>query len=406
MSRHYWLNLSCCSCRLVRNCVIVFSLIVILSTLHTGCATGCGTLGDDCTGTGQNSTCSVGFSCNQTGLCDFCVTHKHCDYKLQNCCNGYICDKEHNKCVSCYVGRSCNQDADCQLSGCAPGMVCDTEHSQCHCAPPTQTGVDCISDSGCSKGLICNDKTYKCDSRGESETCVSCKGWDDGCSNDKPCCKGLGCDAGKCVHCYGNMVMDCSSEYQSCCDGFRCREYHHPYSRNWCFPCGCGAEWRDSSECEGPGCNNLSCQDNLCLPCTNGENSTCGDNLPPCCIGLSDSNLVCFNDKCVNCSVEHDNCGEEYPDCCISLKCVSTKCQVCTMNNHACGEDKPDCCDDLTCFDGKCQNCTVENDNCTDAEDAVPCCGNLTCFNKTCQNCTVENDNCTDAEDAGQNKCG
>ncbi len=339
MSRHYWLNLSCCSCRHGRNGVVVFSLIVILSTLHNGCARDdCLTFNKKCTGVGR-SNWTIGYTCTGHHVlrCKPSQTvGNNCNQTSQNCCNGYTCNNK-NKCVTCYLGRSCKKDANCQMTGCLPGMVCDTTTDKCICSNSTQMGGGCCSDSDCSKGLMCNEETHQCYSRGESETCEPCVTYHGKCRDSSThCCKPLTCRGGKCQHCRGLYDSGCTKD-QDCCNGYRCNK------NGVCVPCGCGVGRHDGRWCEGTACEDLSCQYGKCLPCIKGEGSACGHNDLPCCIGLSDSNLTCFKETCQNCTKKSSPCGEDSPDCCTET-CLNETCQDCCGLGDECSTMTKSCC--------------------------------------------------------------
>ncbi len=380
------------------------------------CETGNPNLPKTCT---KSSDCCEGFTC-MDGVCNPCLgCDRYCS-SLSNCgCPSFDCENAENQCEWKGISGSCSTSADCMsLEG---GINLRCENGMC-----VYAGVPCVA---------------------HNLTCASTGKYT---SN---CCDGLTCSpSGTCQYCKG--VSDtCSSEVQDCCKGYRCDD------KGNCVICSLKSNCTTHTDCEGFGCDQLTCIRGVCGTCA-PQDFGCGEGRElPCC-----GNLVCFDSTCQNCTVEHGACtnAEDATPCCGSLTCFTETCQPCTKANATCGEDIADCCPGFTCYDGTCHPYTVENATCgkdispcwpdltcfdetcqkcydvnmtctgaddtarTAAEDAVPCCGTLTCFNNTCQpctpentyadnapdccadlafydntcqNCTVENGTCTDAED-------
>ncbi len=373
---------------------IILSLILYLSTFHTGC--GDYKAYDSCT---KRSDCYENMVCvdNECTVCDPAGNKCHAD----SCCDGFYC--RGGACILCPIPRvaPCKSDNDCQVGQncedlicygglcepksitsclkqfdtcdclddkCCPGLGCylggdqcgtlkannelcgsDNEcvegykcySSSCHLCGPT---APCSSDSNCCYGNTCvNGKCHN--PNGDN-----CFGEDSHCMSSDNCCIGLRCssESGTCKPCkaYG----PCSQEDQNCCTGYVCNKSQQcqlcPGSTDTNFLCHNDTDCA-VGDCPGP---ITVCNDNVCVPsiCID-NNRICNENRL-CCKGL-----VCKAGNCIPCHGYGQTCSTSV-DCCDSYWCNGGKCDSCVgttcTNNLSC---KSLCNDDLRCFESKCQ---------------------------------------------------
>ncbi len=369
---------------------IVLSLILYLSTFHSGCGdygactkrsdccenmacvknecSPCNPDGSEC----QTDTCCDGFYC-ENGACTICPTPdvtscaKDSDCKVgQNCkdlkCHGGLCIVA-GECLQYYAGCDFKNDK------CCPGLGCYLGGDKC--SYPKSLGQFCGSDSECVEGYKCSSSN-KCELCGSTApcskdsnccgdlTCVNkkchdkngddCFGLNSHCVSNDNCCPGLRCSNGQCKGCkIGGF--GCSPEDQNCCTGYVCNK-----SSKQCELCPSSTDkahaCNSNADCTLGGCTNTLCVGNVCLPsgyCLDGSNGICNSN-EQCCKGL-----VCKVGNCVSCHGSGQTCSESV-DCCNGYWCSGGKCKSC------CGSQ----CED----DENCKNL---------------CSGNLKCIDDTCQ---------------------
>ncbi len=116
--------------------------------------TCCGNVGTDCDGSEYSCCADSGLICDLSndGKCKACpVAGEVCvDDK---CCEGYTCfDKT---CCGSVSRIDCDTDHPC-----CPGLICDTDKGYA-CKACPKAGDECVSDQ-CCKGYSCDSNTNKC----------------------------------------------------------------------------------------------------------------------------------------------------------------------------------------------------------------------------------------------------
>jgi subtilisin family serine protease len=222
------------------------------------------------------------------------------------------------------------------------------------------SGNPCADGLGCGGGLQCD--------QGACERCGA---------NEEPCCNGKDCAAS--MHCAGGACELCGGSEQPCCNGSDC------VAGLGCSKGVCTCGDLDEQCCDSGKCNSA---DIACNPGTN-KCENCGAATQLCCSGgeCPGIGLICSpgNTPDSKCEV----CGTQGIRCCSGGSCLTPDlaCAAGTGNCEVCGDVNEQCCGgqcsgNLVCSNNKCLECGVSV--------GAPCCGNtcsgaLDCVGGTCQ---------------------
>ncbi len=344
---------------------IVLSLILYLSTFHSGC----GDYGA-CT---KRSDCCENMACVKNE-CSPCIPDSN-QCQTDTCCDGFYC--KNGACMICPVPgiTSCTKDDDCQVGQnckdlkcqdgvcvtvsecskyyescqqveddkCCPGLGCYLGGNKC--AYPKALGQFCGTDWECADEYKCiGDQCQLCGSTAPCKTdsnccgdltCVNkkchdkngddCFGLNKQCTSNDDCCLGLRCSNGQCQGCKTGSWSVCSSEDQNCCTGYVCSKTSQtceicPGS----LPPDKTRNCDSNADCALGGCTGTVCVNKVCKPsgyCLDGSSNIICNSNEECCKGL-----VCKAGNCVSCHGSGQTCSES-ADCCNGYWCSDGKCK-------------------------------------------------------------------------------